>query len=305
VSGERRSERRRLVLVMAITAVTMIAEFVGGFLTHSIALLGDAAHMLTHLIALGISYFAILIALRPAPPEKTYRNWRAEILGSLYSGIALILLAIYVMYEAYHRYRNPEEIRAVGMLAVAFIGLVVNIICAVILHHHAKDDINIRGAFLHMLADTASSVGVMVAGVVLLIREEAKWVDPLVAALISVLILVWAARQIRQATAILLEAAPRHIKLDDLTGAMKGVEGVRDIHDLHLWTITSRMHALTAHVLLERDIPISEAEEIGRKLSALVDEKFGINHAVFQYELTPGAQKECDEEHGPSPGHSH
>ncbi len=291
-------ERRRLLAVIALTAVTMVAEFVGGLLTGSLALLGDAVHMLTHLLALSLSYGAILLAARPAPPDKTYRYWRVEILASFVNGIALLPAAGYVLYEAYERWHQPVEIRVGPMLGVGAIGLAVNVLSAALLHRHARHDINIRGAFLHMLADTASSVGVMAAGLVVAFTGW-RQADPIAAALISALILVWCFSLLRESGRILLESAPRHLELEEIRAAMKDVPGVGEVHDLHVWTITSRMVVLTAHVRLREDARISETAETGRLLARLLEERFEINHATLQFEAGDGSPACCEHQHGP------
>ncbi len=294
----RAGERRRLLVVITLTAVTMVAEFVGGLLTGSLALLGDAVHMLTHLLALSLSYGAILLAARPAPPDKTYRYWRVEILASFVNGIALLPAAGYVLYEAYERWHQPVEIRVGAMLGVGAIGLAVNVLSAALLHRHARHDINIRGAFLHMLADTASSVGVMAAGLVVAFTDW-RQADPIAAALISALILVWCFSLLRESGRILLESAPRHLELEEVRAAMKDVPGVGEVRDLHVWTITSRMIMLTAHVRLREDARVSETAETGRLLARLLEERFEINHATLQFEAGDGSPACCEHEHGP------
>jgi cobalt-zinc-cadmium efflux system protein len=297
----RAGERRRLLWVIALTAVTMVAEFAGGLLTHSLALLGDAFHMLTHLLALSLSYGAIVLAARPAPSDKTWRWWRVEILASFVNGLALLPAAGYVLYEAYTRWRQPVEIKIGPMLAVGAIGLLVNLVSAALLHAHSRHDLNVRGAFLHMLADTASSVGVMAAGIVV---ATTGWrqADPLAATLICAIILVWCVSLLRESVHILLESAPRHVELEKVRADMRGLEGVEEVHDLHVWTITSRMIALTAHVRLKADLKVSETEELGRRLQRLLEERHGINHPTLQFEVTDGREPCCDHEHRPQAG---
>ena len=187
------------------------------------------------------------------------------------------------------------------MLVVGAIGLAVNLVSAALLHAYSKHDINVRGAFLHMLADTASSVGVMAAGAVVAFTGW-RQADPLAAALISGIILVWCFSLLRESGRILLESAPRHVELGRIGADMKGVEGVQEIHDLHVWTITSRMVALTAHVRLKADLKVSETEEIGRRLQRLLEERHEINHAILQFEVTDGRELSCEHEHRPREG---
>jgi cobalt-zinc-cadmium efflux system protein len=314
--GIRSGERRRLFWVLVVTGVVMVGELAGGLLTRSLALLNDAVHMFTHFVTIALSWLAIVIAMRPAPPDKTYRYWRLEILASLVSGISLIPLSGWVIYEAVDRWFHPVEIKVEAMLGVGLIGLVANVVSAMILHPHSKHDLNIRGAFLHLLADCLSSVGVLGAGALLYFT---KWnqADPLIAAGISVLVLVWCLSLVRDSGRILLESVPRHMKLSDIEAAMKSVEGVLEVHDLHVWTITSRMHALTAHVRLREDLAVSATEDIGKKLQHLLDERWEINHVTLQFEVAPGEALACEqspagtcaspkpEEGHPHHGHAH
>ncbi len=297
----RRGERTRLFWVMVLTLVTMAGEIVGGLLTGSISLLGDAFHMLTHFLAIALSWLAIVIAVRPAPADKTYRYWRFEILASLVNGIALVPIAGYVLYEAAHRFLHPVPFDAKWTLIVGAVGLVVNVVCAALLHRHSDHDLNIRGAFLHMVADGASSVGVLAAAGAAWAFGW-TWADPAIAAAISVLILVWCVGLVRSSSRILLESVPQHLDLEEIRAAMKSEEGVLEVHDLHVWTITSRMYALTAHLRLREDLPVSRTEELGHRLQHLLDDRFEINHATFQFEVAAGAPLHCEHDHAPSAG---
>lgn len=294
----RAGERRRLMAATGLNLAAAAAEFAGAWITGSLALLGDAIHMVTHLLSLTLSYGAILLALRPSSPSQTFRLWRAEILASFVNGLALIPVAVYVLYESWIRWHHPVEIRAGPMLGVAAAGLAVNLMSAAILRRHAADDLNIRGAFLHMLADSASSLGVMAAGIAV---AATGWrqADPLAAALISGLILIWCVSLLRDSGRILLESAPRHMRVEEVRRAMKNVPGVREIHDLHIWTITSRLHALTAHVLLEEDLKTSEAQQLAGRLRDLLGERFDIHHATLQLEVEASPGTPCRHEHAP------
>ncbi len=302
----RGGERSRLLWVLVLTGATMVGEFAGGLYTRSLALLGDAFHMLTHFLAIALSYAAIRIALRPAPPDKTYRYWRVEVLAGLVNGIALIPVAGYVLYEAVRRLRHPEPIDAAWTLGVGAIGLLVNLFSAALLHRHSRHDLNVRGAFLHMLADSASSIGVLAAAGGVWAFGWA-WADPAIAAMISVLILGWCVSLLRGSSRILLESVPGHMDLEEIRSALKDQEGVLEVHDLHVWTITSRMYALTAHVRLREDLPVSEAEKLGERLKRLLDERWEINHATLQFEVAASESLRCDHEHAPAPdpGHAH
>jgi cobalt-zinc-cadmium efflux system protein len=289
----RQDERRRLLWVLVLTAVTMAGEIAGGIWTRSLSLLGDAFHMLTHLLAIGLSYAAIVIACRPAPPDKTYRYWRLEILAGLLNGLALLPVAGYVLWASIDRLRHPVEIEPKWTLVVGAIGLAVNLVCAKLLHAHSHHDVNLRGAFLHMIADSASSVGVLLAAGAAWAFHW-TWADPLTAGAIAILIVLWCVSLVRSSGGILLEAAPHHVNLEEIRAAMKAVEGVLEVHDLHVWTITSRMYALTAHVRLREDLPVSRAEEVGRALRRVLDERWEINHATLQFEVEEGSRLDCE-----------
>lgn len=312
----RAEERGRLVWVLVLTGLVMGGELAGGILTRSLALLNDAVHMFTHFLTIALSWLAIVIASRPAPPDKTYRYWRLEILASLVSGLSLIPLSFWVLYEAVERWFNPVEIKVAGMIGVGAIGLLSNILSAALLHRHSEHDLNIRGAFLHMMADCVSSVGVLGAGALVWATGWTK-ADPLIAGAISALILIWCFSLIRDSGRILLESVPKHMKLQDIQAAMKTIDGVLEVHDLHVWTITSRMYALTAHVRLREDLPVSRTEEIGACLEKLLDEQWEINHVTLQFEVGQGEVLACErapsagggaappEDHGHPHGHSH
>jgi cobalt-zinc-cadmium efflux system protein len=292
----RSGERSRLGWVLGITALIMVAEAVGGILSGSLALVNDALHMLTHFLTIALSYGAILIASRPAPPDKTFRYWRLEILASMVSAITLVPLSAFIIYEAVERWFNPVPIQVAAMCGVGLLGLVTNIVSAALLHRHSKHDLNIRGAFLHMLADTASSVGVVLAAGLVYWKG---WVraDPLIAGSISLLILGWCWSLVRDSGRILLESVPKHMQLGDIEAGMTSVAGVLEVHDLHVWTITSRMYAMTAHVRLREDLPVSQTEEIGRALEKLLDDRWEINHVTLQFEVAPPRELACEHDH--------
>jgi len=307
----RSGERGRLGWVLVITAVVMVAEAVGGYFSGSLALLNDALHMLTHFLTIALSYAAILIASRPAPPDKTFRYWRLEILASLISAISLIPLSGFVLYESVERWITPVKIEVGAMLAVGLLGLLTNVASATLLHRHSKHDLNIRGAFLHMLADMVSSLGVVAAAGLV---YATGWVraDPLIAAVISILVLGWCWSLVRDSCRILLESVPKHMKLEDIEAGMKAVDGVLEVHDLHVWTITSRMYTLTAHVRLKDDQPVSRSEEISRSIEKLLDERWEITHVTLQFEVTPVRELPCERDNegkclpdSPAPAHVH
>ncbi len=283
--GQRELARGSLNTALILTASMMVGEVVGGILTNSLALLSDAFHMLTHSFALGVSLLGIFLASRQAPGDKSYGYWRVEILAALFNGITLIPIVGYIFYESYKRFLNPEPVKELPMMLIAILGLGVNVATALILRGSSKEDLNVKSAFIHMVGDAASSVGVIVAA--LLIRMT-RWyiIDPLVGVLVALLISAWSLRLIYESVEILLESAPRHVSPSQVVQAIMGVEGVRAVHDLHLWTITSKMYAMTAHIMVD-DMPFSQAEMIRKKICHLMEERFGVNHATIQLEGRP------------------
>jgi cobalt-zinc-cadmium efflux system protein len=294
----RAATRARLRAVMWIGFAVAAGEAVAGVLTGSLALFTDAFHALTHAVAAGIAYGAAALAARPAAPERTYRNWRLEVLAALLNGLLMVPLVAWILHEAWQRFRAPHEIATGPMLAVGAIGLVANLVCAAILHGRSREDLNVRSTFLHMLADAATSVAVLGAGVAILAGAPAA-VDPAVAALISLLLLRWAFLMVRDAARILLEAAPGHLDLESLRCDIAAFDGIREVHDLHVWTITSRMHALTAHVRLAQDRPVSQTDALAQKIALLLREKYDVGHVTLQFEVAPDG---CEPAHIPRTG---
>jgi cobalt-zinc-cadmium efflux system protein len=279
--------RRRLGLVLVLTAIYMVAEVVGGWWTGSLALLADAGHMLTDVAALALALIAAWFGTRPATSRKTFGYHRLEILAALVNGVALVLISLLIFYEAYQRLFSPPVIRGSIVMFVAAGGLLVNLICAWILHARHEVDLNLRGAWLHVISDALGSVGAIVAGALMSIYG---WyvADPLFSALTAVLI-VWSAwRLIREATNVLLEGTPAHINLAAVEEAIMRTEGVDDVHDLHVWTITSGREALSAHVIHAYSI---SQPDLLKELRTKLYDRFGVDHLTIQME-TPDFEDE-------------
>ena len=274
-------------MVLVLTAVYMLAEAVGGWMTGSLALLADAGHMLTDVAALALALIAVWFGSRPATSSKTFGYYRLEILAALINGVALILISLLIFYEAYKRWNAPPEVRSGLMILVATGGLIVNIVCAWLLHGDHKDDLNVRGARLHIIGDALGSVGAIIAGALMSLYG---WyaADPLFSSLISLLI-VWSSwHLIRESTNVLLEGTPAHINLAAVEDAILQTTGVEDVHDLHIWTITSGREALSAHVIHIETI--SQAELL-KELRAKLQDRFGVDHLTIQME-TPDFEDE-------------
>ncbi|UCG94872.1 MAG: cation transporter [Candidatus Aerophobus sp.] len=259
-------------------------EVVGGFLTNSLALLSDAGHMLTHLFALGMSFFAIVLAARPVTKEKTYGFYRAEVLVAFVNGIALLFIAAFIFYKAIFRVISPQSVAELEMLLVAILGLAANVAGIFLLSGVGRGDINVRSAFLHLIGDTASSGAVVLGGLIIYYTGNFI-IDPLVSILICGLILIWAVRLLTESTNILLEATPKDVDIDEMAEVIKRrIAGVKTVHDVHVWVITSHMYAMTAHVIVD-DIPLSRSREILEKINKLVNERFNISHTNIQFEV--------------------
>jgi len=273
---------RPLKIALAIVLVVMAIEVIGGILSNSLALLGDAGHMLVDALALGLSLFAITIARRPATPTRTYGYHRVEIMAALANGTTLILVSLYIFYEAYHRFLNPPLIQTPLMLLVAIIGLIANLAGILLLRGASRRNLNIKAAFWHIVGDTISSVGVIIAAVIISVTG---WyvADPIIAVFIGCIILWGAVRLVSESVDILLEAVPRHIQVDKVIETIKNVSGVEDVHDIHIWTITSGMHAMSAHLVIE-DQTVSKSAEIVKTVNQDLARYFNIGHTTLQIE---------------------
>jgi cobalt-zinc-cadmium efflux system protein len=273
---------RPLKIALGIVLVVMVAEVIGGILSGSLALLGDAGHMLVDALALGLSLFALTIARRPATPTRTYGYHRVEIMAALANGTTLVLVSIYIFYEASQRFLEPPPVQAPLMLLVASIGLMANLAGILLLRKASRRNLNLRAAFWHIVGDTISSVGVIVGGVIIAITG---WyiVDPIIAVLIGGIILWGAARLVSESVDILLEAVPRHIEVEKVIETIKNISGVDEVHDMHIWTITSGIHALSAHLLIT-DQMVSKSAEIVETVNQDLARNFSITHTTLQLE---------------------
>ncbi len=276
--------RRRLWWAMAIILVFLIIEVVGGLITGSLALLADAGHMLTDLLALAMAIFVGYLAERPATPERTFGFLRAEVIGAFVNGATLILVVGLVFREAIGRFLHVAEVAGVGMLTVALLGLLANLASAWVLSGSRKENINIEGAFIHMLADTLGSVGAVLAGAVIL---ATGWMpaDPLASVLISLLILWSSIGLLRRTLAILIQATPPHLDFHEIQAALEANQYVTAVHDLHIWSVTSGFPVLTAHIWLKPMCSDPACwQQCLRDLQGTLRERFGIDHATLQLE---------------------
>jgi cobalt-zinc-cadmium efflux system protein len=258
----------------------MIAEAVGGWLTNSLALLADSGHMLSDVAALALSLFAVWISRRPTTPKHTFGYYRAEILAALVNGAALAAISALIVIEAIGRLTHPQPVRGPAMLAIASGGLVVNLVGLRVLHAGRHESLNLRGAWMHVGSDALGSLGAMVAGF-LTWRLGWSLADPAASILIALLVVYSSWSLLRQAMDVLMEGTPRGIDADEVRGALLSVQGVRAVHDLHIWTITSGMHALSAHVAVPRD---ETRSSLLVDIRGVLGKRFGIDHVTIQVE---------------------
>jgi cation diffusion facilitator family transporter len=262
----------------------MVLEFVGGLVTNSLALLSDSGHMLSDASALALSLVAFWFAARPASPNKTYGFYRFEILAALFNGVTLFVIAGFIMWEAYERFSAPPEVSSLSMLLIASVGLVANLLSALALMRKGdvKNNLNLRSAYLHVLGDALGSVGAIVAGIVML---AFGWyvADPIISVLVSLLILRSAWSVIKHTVHILMEGTPATIDQGAVKSALTAIPGVLDVHDLHIWTITSGMDSLSCHLLVE---DASDQQSILQQAIQTIEEKFKIQHATIQIETS-------------------
>ncbi|MFN2571821.1 MAG: cation diffusion facilitator family transporter [Gemmatimonadales bacterium] len=274
--------RRRLALAFAITLLVMVIELVGGWLSGSLALLADAGHMLADGAALAIALFAAWIAQRPATPQRSFGFMRVEVFAALVNGAVLIVIAIGIGIEAWHRLRAPTPVNGGLLLGIAGIGLLANVVAAVVLHRGHQHSLNQRAAYLHVLGDLLGSIGALLAGVIVL---TLGWTlaDPLISVFIGALVLVSAWRLVKESADVLLEATPPHIALSDVHERIASVPGVDSVHDLHLWTVTSGVVAMSGHLVVKNPTDNQPVlEEVQDRMQAL-----GINHVTVQLERGP------------------
>jgi cobalt-zinc-cadmium efflux system protein len=285
-----RMARNSLRLAFFLTVIILIAELIGGLLANSLALLSDAGHVVTDIFALGLAWFATVQAERPANARKTFGYHRVGILAALVNAVTLIVIAFAILLEAIQRFQHPEPVQPLIMFLAAGIGIVVNLFIGFGLMREG-DNLNVRAAMLHVFGDVGASAGVVVAGIIILLTG---WtiVDPLLSVGIAVLIAVGAWRILRETTDILLEAVPKGLSMPNLVRDMKSVEGIQDVHDLHVWSITGNMYALSCHALIA-DLAPSASSAILQSLNTMLSEKYHIGHATIQFECDPHQETYC------------
>ena len=277
----------RLSWSLFLTLAFVVVEAAAGVFSNSLALLTDAAHNLTDVIALGLSWFAIRITAQPANARKTYGYHRAGILVALVNSTTLVLISIGIFYEAYKRFISPPEVQSGILIGVGLVAVVVNLVTAMLVHRGSENDLNLRSAFVHLMGDVISTVGAVIAGI-LIFFTGANWLDPLVSVLIGFLILYNAWGILQETVEILLESTPRDVDLKKMVSDITEVDGVLGVHDLHVWSLTRNLRTMSAHILTE-DISISAGTRIQSTINELVYHRYNISHATLQLECV-----DCD-----------
>ena len=280
--------KRSLAVVFGLTFTYLVVEVVGGLWTGSLALLADAGHMLTDVAGVGLALLAIRFAERPASAEKTYGYYRVEILAAMTNAVVLIGISLYILYEAYQRFRNPPEVESGWMLGVAAVGLAVNLAGMYVLRAGSQESLNMKGAYFEVLSDMLTSIGVIVAGLIMLTTGW-YYADPLISAGIGLFILPRTWVLLRDAVGVLLEGTPSDVNPEALREALAAVPGVADVHDLHVWSLTSGVNAMSAHAVLAGGAVHDEVLAAARRH---VTSNFKISHVTLQVESVGCAERE-------------
>lgn len=283
------SNERALLLALILTSIFLIAEFSGGIITGSLALISDAAHMLTDVTALAIALAAIRLGKRPADAMRTFGYYRFEILAAAFNTVLLFVVALYILYEAYQRLHNPPEIHSIGMLVIASIGLIVNLLSMRLLTAGKDKSLNLKSAYLEVWSDMLGSIGVIIGAVIIKVFGWA-WVDSIIAILIGLWVLPRTWVLLKESINILLEGVPEGIDIKKLKQSVCRIEGILDIHELHVWAITNDKISLTAHIVID---PIYDCERVLPELRELLSTHFGIKHTTLQHE-----REKCSDEKG-------
>ncbi|QIH76035.1 cation diffusion facilitator family transporter [Macrococcoides canis] len=278
------ANKKTLLISFIIITTYMVIEAIGGFLTNSLALLADAGHMLSDSISLGVGLLAFILGEKAADYSKTYGYKRFEILAAVFNGVTLVLIAIYIFYEAYQRFTDPPEVASTGMLIIATIGLLINILVAWLLMRggDTKENLNIRAAFLHVLGDLLGSVGAIIAALMIIFFNWG-WADPLASVIVAVLVLISGWRVTKESIHVLMEGTPKNVEIDAVIKTIESIPGVNNMHDLHVWSITSGKNVLSCHVVVDGTISVQESQEMLKTIEQKLEDE-NIGHATIQME---------------------
>jgi len=285
-----KNESRNLFITIWLNFLIATAELIGGFFSNSLSLISDALHNMSDATAMLITYIALKVSKKKATEKHTFGYKRIQILAALFNAVTLVVICVFLIVEAYERFQDPQSVKTTPMLIVAVIGLIANLISVLLLHKHSDGNLNIKAAYLHLIGDTLSSVAVIV-GAILMMYFGWYWVDPLITVLISLYIIKETYHILVETYQILMQSAPENIKVDELRKFVKSIEGIKDIHHVHLWSLTDQQIHFEAHVEFSDDLKVSECQPIYKRISEGLENKYGINHVTLQAELAF-----CDDE---------
>lgn len=288
------SRERRLSVALALNAALVVAQVVFGIVAHSLGLLSDAGHNLTDVAAVMISLVAVRFARRAPTAERSYGYHRGTILAALVNAASILAITVFIVWEGVHRLRHPEAVRGGLVVLVALVAFAINAFAALALHEHGEHDINMRSALVHMIGDALASAGVAVAGAVILFTGRFFWLDPAASMAIGALIAVEAFRLVRAAADVLLESTPRDVDLDALSASITEVRGVDGVHDLHVWSLSSDVRALSAHLVLSGHPTLEEAQVVGEAVKSALAARYSIAHSTLELECEPCADGDVD-----------
>jgi len=272
----------KLKFGVIIALAILVIEIAGGLLSHSLALLSDAGHVFADVLALSLSWYGVRQARRPSSSGMTFGYHRVGVLIAIVNALSIFAIAAIIFFEAYHRFLNPREVQGLLMLTIAIIGLGANIFVALWLRTEQRNNLNVRSAFWHALGDALASVGVIIGGLIIMFTGW-FWVDPIISALIGVIILLAAWQIFKEGMRVLLEATPSGVDVMKMLQVLKQMPGVKDVHDVHVWSISPELRALSCHVLID-DLPTSQAADIRRQIAEVAEQQFNIEHTTVQME---------------------
>ena len=277
------NEGGKLLFTVLLNFAITLAEIIGGFFANSLALISDAIHNLSDAVALLITYLTVKISKRPYNQRNTYGYKRIQILAALFNSVTLIVICLYLLFEAYQRFLNPEPVKSIPMFVVALIGLIANLVSVLLLRKHSKENLNIRAAYLHLIGDTMSSVAVIIGGVLIFFFEY-YWIDPLITVLISIYIIKETYAVLYETYKILMQSTPVGIVVEDVVKELKKIPLVKGVHHVHIWNLTDKEIHFEGHLDVDGDMKINESQKIVDRAQSVLSETFNIGHATFQLE---------------------
>jgi cobalt-zinc-cadmium efflux system protein len=287
--------QKKFRIFIYLSLFVLVMEVAGGIFTNSLALLSDAGHVLIDLLALLLAYFAMRLSQKGPTQQFTYGYYRAEILVAVANGVILILITLYIFYQSYLRFLSPQIIKGPEMFIIAIIGLFANLYVVIKMQSDEKENLNVKGAYLHVLSDTISSVGVVIAGVLIIVTGNYIF-DPLVSVMIGVFILIGCLRLIRESAHILMEAVPEHIDIQKVSDDIQKITCVKEVHDLHVWSIASDVYSLSSHVLIDAK-DVNSLNKIISQVNEMLKSKYNITHTVIQSECEQCVDRTNKHEH--------